>query len=89
MSKLNKSDQMSIDVVPPTGAGIFRRLNKDHAGRGTTGGVGLGDLIEVFQPTRHHLVAEAERQKRDIVQRPSTDKPFGPIDLASGKVTIN
>ncbi|ACZ32062.1 hypothetical protein Xcel_3060 [Xylanimonas cellulosilytica DSM 15894] len=56
---------------------------------GDGGGTGaLGELINVFQPSRHHLVDEQERQRIDIVQRPSTADPNGEIDLDSGVVVI-
>ena len=67
--------------------GILRRTNKRRSG--TTGGAGLvGDLIDVFQPTRTHTVAEAERQRLDIVQAPSPDTGDGPVDLESGVIVI-
>jgi hypothetical protein len=53
--------------------GIFRRLRKNVTAGGTLGGAGFGDLLEIFQPTRHNLVIEAERKRNDIMQFPSPD----------------
>jgi hypothetical protein len=53
--------------------GIFRRLRKNVSAGGALGGAGFGDLLEIFQPTRHHIVIEAERKRNDIMQSPSPD----------------
>ena len=72
-------------VMTEQGSGVFRRWNK---GAAVTGGAGLGDIIDVFQPNRAHLVAESERRRLDIVQTASPDRGLGPIDLDAGTVLI-
>jgi len=53
-------------------------------GGGSGGGSGaLGELIEVFQPSRSSTVAETERRRLDIVQRGVEGPPFG-VDLDAG-----
>lgn len=53
-------------------------------GGGSGGGSGaLGELIEVFQPSRLFTVAETERRRLDIVQRGPEGPPFG-VDLDAG-----
>ncbi|MCL1801246.1 MAG: hypothetical protein FWG25_07805 [Promicromonosporaceae bacterium] len=52
--------------------GIFRRMNQGRT-RPAASGAGLGDLIEIFQPSREHVVAEMERSRRDIAPTPATD----------------
>ena len=43
----------------------------------------LGELAEIFQPSRAHVTAERERQRLDIVQTPAEGAPFG-VDLDAG-----
>ncbi len=76
----------SEDVEPVNGGGWFR---KHAATSGTLGGAGLGDVMEAFQPGRAHLVEEAERKRREIVQSPSDAPPYGEIDLDSGVVVLH
>ena len=59
-----------------------RRPRPDHTGRSVEPGA-LGDLIEVFQPSHHHLVEETERQRDEVRQTGSAAPPFG-IDLEAG-----
>ncbi len=55
--------------------------------RGTGTGSGpLGDLIEVFQPSRRHVVEEQER-RRDDVQVPGSGAP-PLVDLDAGTVLL-
>jgi hypothetical protein len=52
---------------------------------GGAGGV-LGDLLDVFQPSRHHLVEEQER-RRHHAQLPDSGAPGAPgvdVDLEAG-----
>lgn len=52
-------------------------------GSGVASGL-LGDLVEVFQPSRHHVTDEQDRQALDIRQAPVE----GPPDLDSGVVVL-
>jgi len=47
----------------------------------------LGELIDVFQPSRSNLTREREWQRTAIVQRPSEAPPFD-VDLEAGVVRI-
>ncbi|ADG75019.1 hypothetical protein Cfla_2124 [Cellulomonas flavigena DSM 20109] len=58
-------------------------------GEGAAGGGFLGELVEIFQPNRQHLVAEVERQRMDIVREgdaapPGPDERPGRHPLAPG-----
>lgn len=56
---------------------------------GSSAGSGaLGELVEVFQPSRENVTAERERQRLDIVQRPAEGEPFGHVDLDAGTAHI-
>ena len=44
----------------------------------------LGDLVEVFQPSRHHVTDEQDRQALDIRRTPAD----GPPDLDSGVILL-
>ena len=44
----------------------------------------LGELVEVFQPSREHVTAEVERQRLDMAQRPVEGDPFDDVDLDAG-----
>jgi hypothetical protein len=64
-----------------------RRTPRPYEPRpGGAGGGVLGDLIDVFQPNREHLVAEQERQRLDIRQ---TGDAAPPIDLDSGVARLD
>ena len=52
-------------------------------GSGMASGL-LGDLVEVFQPSRHHVTDEQDRQALDIRQSPVE----GPPDLDSGVIVL-
>ncbi|CAL8973595.1 hypothetical protein CELL_01566 [Cellulomonas sp. T2.31MG-18] len=52
-------------------------------GPGVASGL-LGDLVEVFQPSRHHVTDEQDRHALDIRQAPVE----GPPDLDSGVVVL-
>ena len=54
----------------------------------TAAGVVMGELLEVFQPTRHVVVEESDRKRMDI-QHPESGAP-GPddVDLDRGRVTL-
>lgn len=52
-------------------------------GAGVASGL-LGDLVEVFQPSRHHVTQEQDRHALDIRQAPVE----GPPDLDSGVVVL-
>jgi hypothetical protein len=56
------------------------------AARGGTGSGLLGDLIEVFQPSRRHVVEEQER-RRDHAQLPESGGP-PLVDLEAGTVVL-
>ncbi|HEX5331762.1 MAG TPA: DUF6191 domain-containing protein [Cellulomonas sp.] len=47
----------------------------------------LGELIDVFQPSRSNVTREREWQRTAIVQRPSEAPPFD-VDLDAGVVRI-
>ena len=47
----------------------------------------LGELVDVFQPSRTHVTQERERQRTAIAQRPSEAPPFD-VDLEAGVVRI-
>lgn len=52
-------------------------------GSGVASGL-LGDLVEVFQPSRHHVTDEQDRHALDIRQAPVE----GPPDLDAGVVVL-
>ena len=52
-------------------------------GSGVASGL-LGDLVEVFQPSRHHVTDEQDRHALDIRQAPVE----GPPDLESGVIVL-
>ncbi|WP_425358527.1 DUF6191 domain-containing protein [Xylanimonas cellulosilytica] len=56
---------------------------------GNFAGALLGDLVDAFQPSRHHLTEERERQRLDTAQRPLTADSNGEIDLDSGVVIVS
>lgn len=64
------------------GRGLPSRPPTDGAGAGM-----LGELVDVFQPSRTHLTQERERQRTTIVQRPATAPPLD-VDLEAGEVRI-
>ncbi len=60
------------------------RWSSDTRGGGASGI--LGDLLDVFQPSRHHLVEEQERRRGDV-QVPGSAAPGRPdvdVDLDAG-----
>lgn len=61
----------------------WRRRKPDADG----GGAVLGDVFEIFQPSRQHVVEERDRKRRDIAQKESADPPFG-IDLDAGTAVL-
>jgi hypothetical protein len=62
-----------------------RRTQRDGADSPASGM--LGELIDVFQPSRSNLTREREWQRTAIVQRPSEGPPFD-VDLDAGVVRI-
>lgn len=54
-----------------------------RAGSGVASGL-LGDLVEVFQPSRHHVTDEQDRHALDIRQAPVE----GPPDLEAGVIVL-
>lgn len=60
----------------------WRRRSPEGGG----GGV-LGDVFELFAPSRQHLVEEKDRQRLTIAQRESEEPPFG-IDLDAGTAVL-
>ncbi len=64
---------------------IYRRRRSPEP-RG--GGGPLGDVFELFQPSRQHLVAERDRQRLTIAQRES-DEPQPEIDLDGGTARLS
>jgi hypothetical protein len=54
--------------------------------RSGTGGGPFGDLLEVFQPSRRHVVEETERQ-RHAAQLPESGAP-PLVDLDAGTVVL-
>ncbi|WP_251151716.1 DUF6191 domain-containing protein [Cellulosimicrobium sp. Marseille-Q4280] len=55
-----------------------------EAEHGESAGSGmLGEIVEIFQPSRTHVTEEKERQRLDIVQRPAEGRPFD-VDLEHG-----
>ncbi len=63
-------------------SGKERASDPDAHGDGAASGM-FGELVEIFQPSRVHLVQERDRQRMDIAQRPAEGLPFG-IDLEGG-----
>lgn len=61
------------------------RRSKHRPTSGSAGSGALGELVEVFQPSRHHLVEEMQRQEHDVVQSPSADPG---IDLDAGTAVV-
>lgn len=59
---------------------VSRRPRSSRVG---SGGPGLGDLIEIYQPTARFLHEEAERQRHDVVQQGDAD-PSWTVDLERG-----
>ncbi len=62
----------------------WRRRSPD--GRG--GGGPLGDVFDIFQPSRQYLVAERDRQRLTIAQR-ETGEPQPDIDLDRGTARLD
>jgi len=63
-----------------------RRPRPDRRTEGVSVASGmLGDLVEVFQPSRTHVTEEQERRALDIRQTPDTDPP---LDLDAGVVVL-
>lgn len=62
----------------------WRRRSPDRRG----GGGPLGDVFELFQPSRQHLIAERDRQRLTIAQR-ETDEPQPDVDLDAGTARIS
>ncbi len=53
-------------------------------GRGSAVASGLlGDLVEIFQPSRRHVEAELERRRLDV-QHPGTGAAPVDVDLEAG-----
>ena len=77
-----------IAVDRAVAAGWFDRRHPrprpaTREGSGVASGL-LGDLVEVFQPSRHHVTDERDRQALDIRRTPSD----GPPDLDSGVILL-
>ena len=53
----------------------------------TTGGPGLGDVIEIFQPTARYLHEEQERRRHDLVEAGDAD-PDWDVDLDTRTVRM-
>lgn len=70
----SRAQRRTAPVLGPDGA---------SAGSGA-----LGELVEVFQPSRENVTAERERQRLDIAQRPAEGEPFGHVDLDAGTARI-
>jgi hypothetical protein len=63
-----------------------RRPRPDRRTEGVSVASGmLGDLVEIFQPSRTHVTEEQERRALDIRQTPDTDPP---LDLDTGVVVL-
>lgn len=64
------------------------KRSHDDRRTGTGGFAGaLGELMDVFQPSREHLVTELERQRHDLHQTPS-GAPDWDVDLESGRAVL-
>jgi hypothetical protein len=57
--------------------------------RASGGGAGavLGEVLNLFQPTRQHVVEEQERQRLTIAQKEAGEPPFG-VDLDTGTAVL-
>lgn len=81
---MRRSDRRGAYAVP---VGLFMRLND------TRRSGGLADLVDglraIVEPSARHTVAEreAQRQRRDDADAP--DRPYGPVDLDSGRVRVH
>jgi hypothetical protein len=64
-------------------SGAESRARRDAGGGESAGSGMLGEIVEIFQPSRTHVTEEKERQRLDIVQRPSEGRPFD-VDLDDG-----
>jgi hypothetical protein len=60
---------------------LYWRRTGRHGGGG--GGSAIGELIEVFQPSRAFTVEETERRRLDIAQHGSEGPSLG-VDLEAG-----
>lgn len=63
-----------------------KRTPRGGGGPGAASGA-FGELVEVFQPSRAHLVAELERKRHDLVEVPGT-APGWDIDLEAGRAVL-
>ncbi|PVU82846.1 hypothetical protein DDP54_07330 [Cellulomonas sp. WB94] len=73
---------VAVGIVQLTSHRSARRDGADSAVSGM-----LGELIDVFQPSRSNVTREREWQRTAIVQRPSEAPPFD-VDLDAGVVRI-
>jgi hypothetical protein len=70
------------------GIGQLASHRRPHSGGADSPASGmLGELVDVFQPSRSNLTREREWQRSAIVQRPADGPPFD-IDLDAGVVRI-
>lgn len=54
---------------------------------GSTGPAGLGDFVEIFQPTARYRHEETERQRHDVVLPGDADQPWT-VDLEAGIASL-
>ncbi|MGW8567958.1 DUF6191 domain-containing protein [Isoptericola sp. NPDC055881] len=62
------------------------RRTKPHPGHGGATGA-LGELIDVFQPSRTHTQEELEYKRLEIRQAPGTE-PGVSLDLDAGRAVV-
>lgn len=63
-----------------------RRPHRDRAGGGSAGSGLVGELIDVFQPSRTHTTDELERRRRD---RQDAGDGAPPVDLDAGTARVD
>ncbi|MCR1983857.1 DUF6191 domain-containing protein [Cellulosimicrobium cellulans] len=71
-----------VGIVRFTSGAEARARRSEGTGESASSGM-LGEIVEIFQPSRTHLTEEKERQRLDVVQRPAEGRPFD-VDLDGG-----
>ena len=77
---------VAVDRAVARGWFDRRRPRRERRAEGVSVASGmLGDLVEVFQPSRTQVTEEQQRRFLDIRQAPDTDPP---LDLDQGVVAL-
>lgn len=77
---------LALAVLVADRVAARRRPRRDDATRDpltSVGGPGLGEVVEIFQPTARYLYEERERQRHELVQPGDADKDWD-LDLDGG-----